>query len=89
MMMRRDEGEEKSEVQRCELGSGRRPSRARAGPASATWENLLDEVSLQNSQPLANGSTFSCENTISQYFHYGPSSTPPTPSSAFPQKPQL
>lgn len=85
-MMRRDEGEEKSEVQRCELRSGRRPSRARAGPASAAWENLLDEVSLQNSQPLANGSTFSCENTISQYFQYGP---PSPPSSAFPQKPQL
>lgn len=41
MMMRRDKGEEKSEVQRCEFCCGRRPSQAWAGPASATWENLF------------------------------------------------
>lgn len=75
MMIRRDEG---GRSLGCRGG--------RAGPASATWENQLDKVSLRIHSASRKQQHFLCENTISQYFHYRPSSTPrnpPTPILCF------
>lgn len=82
MTMGRDEGEEKSEVQRCDAALGA----VSAGPDQPWLRGSLTKLVCGSSQPLADGSTFSGGNTISQYFHFRPFSAP---SSALPQKPQL